>query len=180
MGPTSDTPFQLDGPQWSFAVHLYGRPGVANACLLLQDRIGADVSLLLFALFIAQDQRIMLERADLEELDGAIAAWRGEVIRPLRSIRRRLKTGPDPAPDSATELLLQQIKVAEIHAEQIELAALAHHLDRHLHTHTTGTVDIPALLDRLAAFFAEQSGTPRESGSPELRAALETIADAVG
>lgn len=121
----------------------------------------------------------MLERADLERLDSTIAAWRNEIIWPLRSIRRRLKTGPDPAPGSATYPLLQQIKAAEIHAEQIELAALAQQLDRHSLAGGGSAVDVAAVLDQLVAFFAERSGRLPESRSPEVRAALKTIADAV-
>jgi uncharacterized protein (TIGR02444 family) len=170
---------ELEGPQWAFAVDLYRRPAVAAACLLLQDAIGADISLLLFVMFAAEIHRTGLERADLENLDNAIAAWRREVIRPLRTIRRRMKTGPEPAPAAATEALLQQIKVAEIRAEQIELAALAQWFDRHLRTGATAPVDRVAVLERLTAFFAARLDSPQEGHSQEVRAALKTIADAI-
>jgi uncharacterized protein (TIGR02444 family) len=177
---TVNNPFlELEGPQWAFAVDLYRRPGVAAACLLLQDTIGADISLLLFVMFAAEIHRTGLERADLENLDNAIAAWRREVIWPLRAIRRRMKTGPEPAPAAATEALLQQIKVAEIHAEQIELAALAQWFDRHLRTGATAPVDRVAVLERLTAFFAARHDSPQEGQSLEVRAALKTIADAL-
>jgi uncharacterized protein (TIGR02444 family) len=114
MEPCDSTCLQLEGPQWSYAVDMYRRPGVARACLLLQDMLGADISLLLFVMFAAEKHGSVFERADLETLDNTIAAWRREVIWPLRSIRRRLKTGPDPAPALVTEALLQQIKVAEL------------------------------------------------------------------
>jgi uncharacterized protein (TIGR02444 family) len=34
---------------WDFSVRTYGRPGVAEACLALQNRDGADVNMLMFA-----------------------------------------------------------------------------------------------------------------------------------
>jgi uncharacterized protein (TIGR02444 family) len=175
---TGDIPsLQLEGPQWSFAIDVYQRPGVATACLFLQDVLGADISLLLFVIFSAREHRTAFEQADLDRMDGAIAAWRREVIWPLRSIRRRMKTGPEPAPASATEALVQQIKAAEIHAEQIELAALAQWFDRD--PRTPSTVDIPAVLAQVAAFFAARSGNSQTANSPEVRSALMAIADAI-
>ena len=87
MEPASDVCLRLEGPQWLFAVDLYQRPGVSKACLLLQDLLGADISLLLFVLFVAEKYRTMLDPSELESLDNVIAAWRCEVIWPLRSIR---------------------------------------------------------------------------------------------
>ncbi len=37
----------------SYAAALYGRPGVAEACLELQERVGADVNLVLLACWLA-------------------------------------------------------------------------------------------------------------------------------
>jgi uncharacterized protein (TIGR02444 family) len=39
-----------DDPFWRFSLDLYGRPGVAPACLALQDEAGADVNLVLYLL----------------------------------------------------------------------------------------------------------------------------------
>src|SRR5215831_12631953 len=98
MPPGANTGLDLEGPQWSFALNLYRRPAVSAACLLLQDRVGGDVCLLLFALFVARERRCALEHGDLANRDGAIADWRRDVIIPLRSLRRCLKAGPPPAP----------------------------------------------------------------------------------
>jgi uncharacterized protein (TIGR02444 family) len=177
--PASEPGLELEGPQWRFALDLYQRPAVSKACLLLQDHLGVDITLLLFVLFVAKRYRIMLDTADLENLDDAIAAWRREVIWPLRSIRRRIKAGPDPAPGPATEGLRKQIIDAEIHAEQIELAILAQRFDRRRHAIGTGAVDIAHLLDRLASFFGARSANPHEGRSAELQAALKTIAGSI-
>ena len=88
-----------EGPQWSFAVELYARPAVSEACLALQDRLGGDVCLLLFALFIAREHQIGLADGDLASLDAAVADWRREVIEPLRSVRRRFQLPPEARPD---------------------------------------------------------------------------------
>ena len=102
MTTTAQTDLQLDGPHWAFALDFYQRPGVADACLVLQDHAGVDVTFLLFALYVADSHRVVLEQADLERLDQAVAAWREAVVRPLRQLRRRLKGGPQPAPGTTS------------------------------------------------------------------------------
>src|SRR5690242_6327161 len=97
------TELALDGPHWSFALRLYGRPGVSGACLALQDRLGVDVNVLLFALFAAADAGKAIDENDVAEMDRAVSAWRADVIFPLRALRRRLKEGPEPAPNAITD-----------------------------------------------------------------------------
>jgi uncharacterized protein (TIGR02444 family) len=172
---------QLEGPQWVFALRLYARPEVAKALLLLQDRAGADVCVMLFALFIARTQRAVVDDADIADLDAAIADWRREVIWPLRSLRRRLRRGPSPAPAAATHALLQRIKAAEIDAEQIELGVLAQRF--YGRPRATGAadvdVDVTAMLERLVGFFAARCATSAVGASSEVDAAIKTLADAM-
>ena len=179
MPPGANTGLDLEGPQWSFAVDLYRRPAVPEACLLLQDRVGGDVCLLLFALFLARERHIALQHGDFAHLDGAIAQWRRDVIMPLRSVRRRLKAGPHPAPSPATDAVRRRIQAAEIDAEQIELALLARCFDRRPPVAGALPADTAAVLDRLARFFALRCGNPAAGTSPEVRTALKTIADAL-
>lgn len=104
---------------WSFSLSLYAAPGVAEACLTAQDRHGADVNLLLWAVWLAS-QGHDLTAAEVAEAEAATRPWREEVIWPLRAVRRRLKTGPLPAPDAATESLRMQVKAAELEAEKAQ------------------------------------------------------------
>jgi len=175
MQPSSDGSLELEGPQWAFAVDLYQRPGVSEACLLLQDRLGVDVSLLLFALYVAAKRGRMLATADLEELERAVAPWREEVVKPLRALRRRLKSGPAPAPSPAAERLRERIKAAELHAEQIELAVLAQRLDSLPALRPGATVDISKLLSAVLALYAPPSERARRGRAPDIEAAIETI-----
>lgn len=112
-----------DANLWDFAVRLYGMPGVADACLSLQGECGVDVPVLLFAAWLA-DRSIPLSAPEMQRIAAVVADWHREVVVPLRTVRRRLKSGPRPAPDQKTENLRNTIKGAELSAERIELAVL--------------------------------------------------------
>lgn len=108
---------------WTFSIGLYGRPGVADACLGLQDRLGADVNLVLFAAWVGASGRALSE-GEIQMSQNVVSAWRREVVEVLRLLRRRLKVGPAPAPSSQTDALRKAIKAAELSAEKIEQDAL--------------------------------------------------------
>ncbi|KAA0683462.1 TIGR02444 family protein [Roseomonas genomospecies 6] len=101
-----------ENPLWDFSLAVYGRPGVPAACLDLQDRLGQDVNLLLFAAWAGMDCNADLPAAELERIDSAVAPWRAEVVRPLRAVRRRVK-GEDDA-------LYRRMKAAELEAERVQ------------------------------------------------------------
>ncbi len=94
------------------------------ACLELQDRGNVDVNVLIHALWRTVIREETLEQGDIEAADAHVAAWREEVVLPLRAIRRRLKSGPAPAPDKTTEKLRDRVKAAELDAEYLELDTL--------------------------------------------------------
>lgn len=112
-------------PFWDFSVAVYGRPGVADACLRLQDRLGLDVNLLLFGCWVGVLGGGRVEERDWKRLIGETSAWRAETVEPLRAIRRRLKTaswpGIDPAAASALREAVMQL---ELEAERLEQLAV--------------------------------------------------------
>ncbi|QTL02194.1 TIGR02444 family protein [Aquabacter sp. L1I39] len=107
-----------------YALVLYAREGVSSACLLLQDATGLDVNLLLFAAWRGAVLRQAIGRDDIAVAHARVADWHGEVVRPLRAVRRRLKTGPAPAPSDRTAKLREKLQALEIAAEIIELEEL--------------------------------------------------------
>jgi uncharacterized protein (TIGR02444 family) len=105
-----------------FALRVYSRDDAAPACVLLQDCFGIDVNLLLFAARVGTTSR--LTTGALRTATERVAQWHAEVVRPLRGVRRRLKSGPLPAPNPATMELREELKELEIRAELIELDEL--------------------------------------------------------
>jgi uncharacterized protein (TIGR02444 family) len=108
-------------PFWNFSLAVYGRPGVAAACIELQDRHGLDVNLLLFACWRAAMGEPRWSPARLLAMMRGLGDWQVTVVAPLRAVRRRLKRAPGAAP----EALRRQIGEIELAAERIEQDMLA-------------------------------------------------------
>lgn len=109
------------GAFWRFSLELYSRPGVASACLELQDRHGKDVNLVLFGAWVGISGRGRLSNADMARAVDEIGPWRRAVIEPLRTARRHAK-------EAGRATLYEALKAAELdaeHAAQDRLEALA-------------------------------------------------------
>lgn len=122
MTSSSEAP-RDESPFWRFSLRFYARTKVSAACLVLQDESGVDVNLLLFLLFLAEHQR-QVSADDVAALDGAVIAWRNSVVKPLRSLRRALKTGIGEISVTVSETFRGQIKRLELDSEHIEQSVL--------------------------------------------------------
>jgi len=107
---------------WSFSLAFYEQPGVAPACLELQDRYGRDVILALYCCWVGTSGRGRLGPAELAAAEAAARPWRKSVVEVLRGARKALKgiAGAQP--------LYARMKSIELAAEREahrRLAALA-------------------------------------------------------
>lgn len=109
---------------WRFSLSVYGQEGVPELCISLQDDHGADVNVLLYLLFRAVSGDAF-DTADIARLDAGIAPWREEVVRPLRAVRRALKTPALAGIADDDDALRQRIKAVELEAERRQQFALA-------------------------------------------------------
>jgi uncharacterized protein (TIGR02444 family) len=171
---------QLTGSHWTFILKLYGSNEVQQACLLLQDSFGVDVSLLLTLLWYARDG-IGFDHGDIEALDHVIAPWRSGVVKPLRKMRREIK--PAASQDSAIADYRSKIKSIEIEAEQIEIAMLVQAVDKRELTGVSGKAIQPAPIARtvetVVAFYAARAAVPAaQLQAPEMRATINLLAGA--
>jgi uncharacterized protein (TIGR02444 family) len=105
---------------WEWALAAYGRPGVADACLALQDTHGQNTSFLLWAVWAEAKDPELLARAA-----AVTKAWDETALKPLRAIRRALKPALPPVPDEAREGLREDVKSAELRAERVLMETLA-------------------------------------------------------
>jgi uncharacterized protein (TIGR02444 family) len=121
--PMTETP--TPPPQWTFALQLYARREVAEACLLLQARCHVDVVVMLHAMYVFRVLGAQLERMTLEVADAQVRSWREQVTMPLRQLRTALKAGSACIPATAVEAVREKIKTAELETESAAFAALA-------------------------------------------------------
>jgi uncharacterized protein (TIGR02444 family) len=120
MTETTSSP---GSPFWRFSLGFYRRPGVADACISLQEQAGVDVNLLLFLLWQATFKRA-LSAAEVEELERRIAPWRNTTVIALRAVRRALKSPPTLVPAATAELFRTKIKAVELEAERLQQEAM--------------------------------------------------------
>ena len=107
---------------WRFSLALYGRPNVPESCLRLQDECGADVNLVLFLLWRAARGRESTPAAIAAAM-AAVSPWQARVVRPLREVRRWMKTGG--LGETSNEAFRDRVKALELEAERHQQAALA-------------------------------------------------------
>ena len=145
---------------WDWAQAAYGRPGVAEACLTLQDLYGQQTCLLLWAVWAGETDPGRLSRAA-----RAVRAWDESAIQPIRQARRALKAEYPPIEDGAREALREAVKGCELFAERAVLEGLANLVGRR-----------PGTADPLEALEAASNAW----GSPAPRPALADLAAALG
>ena len=112
--------------------------------------------MVLFAAFVGAVRRQELTATGVDSARGRVDEWHQEVVRPLRAVRQRLKTGPAPAPDDLTAQLRSKVQKIEIDAELIELDQL------------------DALIPELETIPA--SGSAGESAAAAIEAAIKSYA----
>lgn len=132
---------------WDFAQELYGRPGVEK-CLLHMQAGGADVCLLLCALWLEQ-RHITCTEARCAALQAIARPWQHEVVKPLRQLRINWREAA--LQDEHLAGLREQIKSLEIQAER----SLLLHLQRQCRDWPQEAPDV--WLEKLAAMAARDN-----------------------
>ena len=146
---------------WDWALSVYARQPVAEACLHLQDAHGQNAPWLLWAAWMAEEGR----QADLKNAARLMRAWDAEIGAPLRGVRRALKPARPPVDETAKEALRDAVKAVELQGERVLMESLEA---------LSGPPGSPTLvLDGLIA-------AAEASGDPPRRSALEKLADALG
>lgn len=110
-------------PFWQFSLQLYRRPGVAEACIALQEQCGVDVNLLLFLLWQAAEGR-QASAAEVAALERQVGPWREATVVPLRAVRRALKDPPALVASATAEDFRTRIKAVELEAERLQQEAM--------------------------------------------------------
>lgn len=114
---------------WNFALEFYQQADVKECCLDLQDNDSVDICVLLAVLWLGKHGYV-LTSAQLKLLMANAADWQGQMVGPLRTLRRRaklLREGFDSnAQTSQADIFYQQLKQLELDGEQLTLTRLNH------------------------------------------------------
>jgi uncharacterized protein (TIGR02444 family) len=153
-------------PFWDYALELYRRDGVEAACLELQERHGLDVNVVLLCCWLAR-RGIPADEAVLGRIAEMAEVWQEEFVRPLRTVRSRLKaalTKPQPGSIAArwpelAAALRQRALALEIDGERLEQLLLAELAADLAPTATPGVTLASANLRRYRR-FATPDGRP--------------------
>lgn len=109
---------------WDWALAIYARGRVSAICLELQDAHDQCVSLLLWAAWLGTKRLVM--QADMAAVAADMAhAWTGQVLEPVRKVRRCLKEPISGMEDGARLRIREQIKALELEAEHQLMLGLA-------------------------------------------------------
>lgn len=161
---------------WNYILELYSKQGIPESCLLLQDRLGVDVSFLLTVIFYADQKNFWIEATHLKQLDRSISDWRQQTVWPLREIRIRLKHGLLENPSAIADELYRQIKASEIMAEKGEIEILTRTLDRNAaFESSTGNLR-KTILDVVEFYAGKSSGTILNPLDDKVQQAISFIA----
>lgn len=114
----------------AFAITVYRKPEVADACLTLQQELGLDVPVLLFCAWFACT-RGELDDKMLAQVIERSRPFSLHVVQPLRQVRRWMKQPAEsqtsiniPTNQEAWQSLRETVKSIEISAELLWLDAL--------------------------------------------------------
>ena len=129
MSPTTSAKTKAN-PLWDFMRWAYLQPGVEKACLALQNRLNADVNIVLFCVWLAYRGAGNSHLA--KHLAGALKLsrdWQRTLVEPLRDCRTNMKTMLEgmsfSAEDQATaEALRERIKACELEMEKLQTIAV--------------------------------------------------------
>ena len=104
---------------WAYSLRFYDDKKTQQACLDVQDRLGADVNLILYILFKAQMGQCLTLNG-LRKANNDVNSWRHDVVQPLRQVRRSLKQYPHNLPVNHQEAIRTSIKTLELRSEKFQ------------------------------------------------------------
>ncbi len=148
---------------WNFSNAIYAVPSVADECLLLQDKYGVDVNLLLFCCYAAVVRGIQLSEEDMVDIEQHVADLRSGVVVPLRNCRKTMKQGLATLRHKErkrAEYLRSKVKGLELAAERLQQSMIMAWLrSREGMDRRSSPIDPESNLDRLLKRYRRGSQT---------------------
>jgi len=138
-------------PFWDFSIATYGRKPVREACLALQERHGADVTIALYCLWRGTRGDVLPATGWKPFLAG-VSAWHESIVKPLRAARQAARQAPPALEADLVKHLhnrILHVEIATEHAEQLLIARIGEE-----HFRAGGNADaLSASARNLLAYF---------------------------
>jgi uncharacterized protein (TIGR02444 family) len=173
MTEAETKPSPQGSPFWRFSLQFYRQPGVAEACIVLQEEAGVDVNLLLFLLWHAA-QRRQFSSSEVDWIESKICEWREATVIPLRSVRRALKAPPLLVTAARAEAFRTRIKAIELEAERLQQEAM-YELEPAVPPGQTVAASADAARENLVAYAASLETTFPKAAADTILAAFVTM-----
>ena len=115
MNATQETP-----SFWDWSLDIYGEKEVQRSCLVLQDRHGLDVNLILWCVWAVNAGYGIIDDDTMAGGHAFASDWNAKITSHLRMARRNLRPGPAGTPIEWSESLRANTLEVELDAERIE------------------------------------------------------------
>lgn len=169
MGPG---PANAEGAAaWAYALRIYAEDGVAPACLLLQDRLGVDVVVLLFSMYHASTADAVGPN-EIASMNATIGEWRREVVAPLRSVRRALNSGLGGFATVHVHALRELVKTGELMAERKAFELLADAAESWRSLSQASGAEVAT---EVALWYSQANGARKAFEEPDVQDALRRL-----
>lgn len=151
-----------DSPLWNYSTQIYQLAEVESSCLHLQNTFEADVNILLYCCWLAE-QGIELDTQDIQRLITATQPWQTSMIKPLREARKMMKQHIIAMPSEMLEQTIANISEMELNAEHMAQLSLekAIHLKNKQKNTEKNPVEIAA--HNLALYSQQLESTSTDS-----------------
>ena len=115
MAATQETP-----GFWDWSLNIYSETDVSRGCLILQDRHGLDVNMVLWCVWAVSAGFGIIDDDTLAGGHAFATDWNAKVTSHLRTVRRNLRPSPAGTPIEWAEALRANTLEVELDAERIE------------------------------------------------------------
>ena len=169
-----------DHPFWDFSLRVYGGEGVPEACLVLQERHGIDVNVLLYCGWLGASGRGAIDAGEIARVRGTVDAWHEDVVRAVRAVRQRLKGGFGGAPVDLSEPIRRRIAKIEVDLEHVEQLMLAGSVTRAPDAGLGDAARLDHALENVRLYFRAEGIAPDAADAAQTAIILGPAFDALG
>ena len=140
-----------DSELWSFSEQTYALPEVENICLKLQNDYDADINIILYCIWAAQ-QSVVLNEDDARLLIKTTEPWQQNILKPLRDARKMMKQHIIAMPSNMLDQTVSNIGEMELHAEHMSQLALEKIINFKNNANKTETSTIKCAITNLSIY----------------------------